>query len=275
LRCILKNGFWKAFIHMQKFRIYCVTALLLGFAQTANAANTPSYPDLFVDDVKHELTAPAHWQQQQWQDFGWATLAVVGTAVIVDRPLRDEMRRHSGNSRFMHDIERFGAQYSLGVLGGFFVAGTLGGNDKALSVAQDGLTASIIASGIVTPAIKFVAGRSRPIQNAGIYHFRPFSGNASFPSGHTTQAFAVASVISAHYEQTWVKCTSYSVAGLVGLARSYHQAHFASDVVAGALIGTLVGQSVVEYNQQRRAGKIALLPDTSSGGVGLRLAGNF
>ena len=260
-----------------KYPLHTLAAatLLLATASAQAAEASPAYTSLLVDDVKHVVTAPARWQKQQWQDFGLATLAVVGTAAIVDRPLRDEMRRHNGNSKFMRDVERFGAEYSLGVLGGFFVAGTLGNDDKALHVAQDGLTASIIASGIVTPAIKYVAGRSRPVQNAGVFNFRPFSGNVSFPSGHTTQAFAVASVISAHYEQTWVKCTSYSVAGLVGLARSYHQAHFASDVVAGALIGTVVGQSVVDYNERRRAGKVALVPDTSTGGIGLRLVGNF
>ncbi|MBI1174618.1 MAG: phosphatase PAP2 family protein [Sideroxydans sp.] len=251
-------------------------ALLLGTLQTARAADTtPAYPDLLLDDVKHIVTAPARWEQQQWQDFGLATLAVVGTAAFIDRPLRDEMRRHNGNSRFMRDIERFGAQYSLGILGGFFLAGTVGDNDKALAVAQDGLTASIIASGIVTPALKYVTGRSRPSQSADVYRFRPFSGAASFPSGHTTQAFAVASVISSHYDETWIKCTSYSVAGLVGVARTYHDAHFASDVLAGALIGTLVGQSVVDYNQQRRAGKVALVPDMTPGQLGLSLAGNF
>lgn len=250
--------------------------LLLGLAQAAKAADiTPSYPDLIVDDVKHVVTAPLRWQQPQWQDFGLAALAVAGTAVVIDRPLRDEMRRHNGNSKFMRDVERFGAEYSLGVLGGFFVAGTLGDNEKALQVAQDGLAASIIASGIVTPAIKYTVGRSRPSQSDAVYRFRPFSGAASFPSGHTTQAFAVASVISAHYDETWIKYTSYSVAGLAGLARSYHQAHFASDVVAGALVGTLVGQSVVAYNQQRRAGKVALVPDVAPGQLGLRLAGNF
>lgn len=261
---------------MKKLKVYYATILALSITQVAQAADTsPSYTGLLVDDVKHVVTAPTRWQQQEWQNFGLATLAVVGTAALVDRPLRDEMRRHNGNSRLMRDVERFGAQYSLGVLGGFFLAGTLGDNDKALIVAQDGLTASIIASGIVTPVIKYAAGRSRPSQNPGVHHFRPFSGAASFPSGHTTQAFAVASVISAHYDQTWIKCTSYSVASLVGVARTYHDAHFASDVVAGALIGTLVGQSVVDYNQQRRAGKLALLPDTSSGGIGMRLAGNF
>jgi hypothetical protein len=257
-------------------RIGCAAALLFSLSGTAHAADAaPSYPEILIDDVKHVVSAPARWEKDDWQDFGLATLAVVGTAAIVDRPLRNEMRRHHGSNRFMRDVERFGAEYSLGVLGGFYLAGVVLDDDKATSVAQDGLAASIVASGIVTPALKFATGRSRPNQNAGLYNFRPFSGAASFPSGHTTQAFAVASVVSAHYDETWVKCTSYTVAGLVGLARTYHDAHFASDVVAGALIGTLVGQSVVAHNQTLRSGKLALLPEIAPGMVGVRVAGSF
>ena len=135
---------------------------------------------------------------------------------------------------------------------------------------------SVIASGIITPAIKPVAGRSRPRDNNGAYNFKPFSNaNSSFPSGHTTEAFALASVIANHYDETWVTCTSYSIAGLVGLARIYHQAHFASDVLAGAMIGTLVGKSVVARNDSLRANKLVLLPEVSGGLIGVRLAGNF
>lgn len=251
-------------------------ALLWSLSCTAHAADAaPSYPEIVLDDVKHVVTAPARWEKDDWQDFGIATLAVVGTAAIVDRPLRREMLRHPGNSSFMRNVERFGAQYSLGVLGGFYVAGALMDDDKAVNVAQDGLAASIVASGIVTPVLKFAVGRSRPNQNRGYTNFRPFSGAASFPSGHTTQAFAVASVVAAHYDETWVKCTSYTIAGLAGLARTYHDAHFASDVVAGALIGTLVGQSVVAHNQTLRSGKLALLPEIAPGMVGVRVAGTF
>ena len=251
-------------------------ALLLSLACTAQAADSaPSYPALLADDVKHIVTAPARWEKTQWQNLGWAALAVAGTAAVVDRPLRDAMRRQSGNSNFMNKVERFGAEYSAGLLGGFYLAGALGDNAKAMAVAQDGLAASLIASGIVTPALKYVTGRSRPRENAGIAHFKPFSGATSFPSGHTTQAFAVASVVSAHYEENWIKCSSYSVAGLVGVARSYHDAHFASDVLAGALIGTLVGQSVVSHNQSRRSGKLVLLPEAAPGLLGVRLAGSF
>ena len=85
--------------------------------------------------------------------------------------------------------------------------------------------------------------------------FHPFSGSDnSFPSGHATQAFAVASVISAHSDQVWVSVTAYTIAGLVGFARMYHNAHWTSDVTAGALIGTFVGRGVVALNKRLRSG---------------------
>lgn len=256
----------------------CAGALLLCLNGTAYAERNQHlfYPELLADDVGHVITAPTRWQRPEWQDFELAAIGVIGVAVTADRPVRDEMRRHAPNDkRFMLEIERFGAEYSLAVLGGFYLAGSIGGNDKAAAVAQDGLAASIIASGLVTPVIKFVAGRSRPRENAGIAKFRPFSGAASFPSGHTTQAFAVASVIANHYEETWVTSASYSVASLVGVARSYHDAHFASDVLAGALIGTLVGESVVEHNWIMRTGKMMLLPEISAQSAGVRLVRSF
>ena len=250
--------------------------VLIGCITVPAAADGLSYPTMVWDDVKHVVTAPTRWDETDRHNAGWASLAVVGTALAVDRPLRDEMRRHSGDNAFLTQVERLGSQYSVGVVGGFYVFGALADNETAVQVAQDGLAASLIASGIITPAIKLVAGRSRPRDNNGIYHFKPFSNaNSSFPSGHTTEAFALASVIANHYDETWVTCTSYSLAGLVGLARTYHQAHFASDVLAGAMIGTLVGKSVVAHNAILRSNKVVLLPDVSRGLIGLRLAGNF
>lgn len=254
-------------------------ALLLSSTGPVHAADT-AYYQILAQDVRQVISAPARWQKPEWQDFGWSAASVIGVAVLADGPIRDEMRRHApNNSRFLHNVERFGADYSLGVLGGFYLAGIAGNSDTAMAVAQDGLAASLIASGIVTPTIKFIAGRARPRENAGIAQFHPFSishtANSSFPSGHTTQAFALASVISSHYEDSWVKYSSYTVAGLVGLARSYHDAHFASDIVAGALIGTLVGRSVVEYNRTMRIGKTVLLPEIFPDRVGMRLVRSF
>jgi hypothetical protein len=254
-------------------RFFPVALLALCFAHKASAAEL-SYPEILINDVKHVVTAPARWEEAEWKQAGLASLAVVGTALVIDRPLRDEMRRHGSNNTFMTQVERFGMQYAAGVVGGFYLAGALTDDENAMQVVQDSIAASLIASGIVTPAIKLVTGRSRPRDEMGIYRFKPFSnGNSSFPSGHTTEAFTVASVVANHYEETWVTCTAYSIAGLVGLARTYHGAHFASDVVTGAMIGTLVGKSVVAHNADLRRGKLVLLPDFSQGLIGIQIVG--
>jgi hypothetical protein len=240
------------------------------------SATELSYPEIVLDDVKHVITAPARWETADWSRAEWTSLAVLGTAVVLDRPLRDEMRRFSGTDPFIKQVERFGAEYAPVVLGGFYLAGLATENKNAVEVAQDGLAASLIASGLITPAIKLVVGRSRPRDNAGIANFKPFSEpNASFPSCHTTEAFALAAVIADHYNENWVDYTAYAVAGLVGLARTYHHAHFASDVVLGAVIGTLVGKSVVAHNTTSRSDKLVLLPEVSRGLIGLRISGNF
>lgn len=267
-------------MRMTSRHLHIAGALLLGLSCAAQAADTvSSYPGIVVDDVRHVLTSPSRWQEKEWHEFGIAAISVVGVAAIIDRPVQDEMRRHApNNSGFMLTVERFGAEYSVGVLGGFFLAGAMG-NETAAAVALDGVAASLIASGMITPAIKTVTGRARPRENVGTAKFQPFnvgySFNSSFPSGHTTEAFALASVIAGHYEETWVACASYSVAGLVGAARSYHDAHFASDVLAGALIGTLVGKSVVAHNKQMRSGQMALLPEITPGMVGVRIVRKF
>jgi membrane-associated phospholipid phosphatase len=263
---------------MRNFTKGSLCALLLGLSSIAQASElTKPYPELLLDDIQHVLTEPARWQSTEWQTFGWASFAVVATAAIIDAPLRDEMRRQPKDNSFMN-IERFGAEYSVGVVAGFYLVGNLVENEKAVSVAQDSLTASIIASGLITPAIKIAAGRSRPYEDLGTNNFKSLGAdnpNSSFPSGHTTEAFALASVISSHYEEIWIKVTAYTVASLVGIARTYHDAHFASDVLAGAFIGNWVGLSVVSYHQQKQGANIMLRPEITQDIIGLHLAGNL
>ncbi len=68
--------------------------------------------------------------------------------------------------------------------------------------------------------------------------------NHSFPSGHTSNSFAWATV-AAHYYGKKVGVASYIVAALVGLSRIEREAHFASDVVFGATIGIISGLTAV------------------------------
>ncbi|HTQ31151.1 MAG TPA: phosphatase PAP2 family protein [Opitutaceae bacterium] len=218
-------------------------------AAPAPAASIPDYGRIVWHEAGYVFTAPVRWDQTDWLEFGGATAAVAGTAVLLDQPVRDAARRNRGSTaeHFANNFERFGAEYSFGVIGAFYLGGLAGRDDRAKVVAEDGLAASLF-SGSVAFAVKEAAGRSRPNANRGVFHFSPFSGNASFPSGHATQAFTVASVIAAHYDDNpWIDSAAYGLAALVGVARIDHNAHFASDVLAGALLGNAVGRMVVHY----------------------------
>ena len=71
-------------------------------------------------------------------------------------------------------------------------------------------------------------------------------GQASFPSGHTIAAFAVATIFADRYRgHRWAPVVAYGLAGLVGFSRVTLSAHFPSDVFAGAVFGYVISHYVV------------------------------
>jgi membrane-associated phospholipid phosphatase len=233
------------------------------------AASSPAFPALVQNDIVELATAPLRWERSDWLKLGIGVAAVGGIALI-DHDLRESVDGgSSGTSRSIAKaVGPFGAEYSFGVLGGFFLAGKVFDDQKSLNVAEDGLTASLIAAGAITPLMKAAFGRRRPSQTRGIAEFG--QGGASFPSGHTTQAFAVASVVASHYDSIWVKVGAYGLAGLVGWSRMEEKAHYASDVVAGALIGIVVGNAVVRLHEGQRF-RISAAPTVNRGSTGVAL----
>jgi membrane-associated phospholipid phosphatase len=89
--------------------------------------------------------------------------------------------------------------------------------------------------------------------NEGNGTFRAFqfkSGTTSLPSGHTTVAFAMSSVLSARIHNTAVSVGLYSLASLTALGRVYHNVHWFSDTFLGAAIGTVAGTAIVDFNEK-------------------------
>jgi membrane-associated phospholipid phosphatase len=213
------------------------------------------YGKLVLSDTRHVLSAPRDWEKKEWLTFSLGALGV-GVVALLDKPIFEAVQRHpDGSSKKMADLfEPFGGPYALGVLGIFYLDALAFDHPEATAVVQDGIAASIIGPGIIVSSIKLAVGRSRPNKNEGTGSFHPFGGNKSFPSGHSAEAFTIASVISTHYPLPWVQALSYGLAGLAGASRVVHNAHFASDVAAGALIGVAVGKSVVHFNNSGRTG---------------------
>jgi membrane-associated phospholipid phosphatase len=208
------------------------------------------YLKLIGTDIKETFTAPAHWDACNWLIFG-GVAAGVGTAFAFDEDIQRAVQRNRNSTvdNVFDAVTPFGGGYAFATLGAFYIGGAIFDDRKAKAVALDGLSASLIASGLILYPVKYTVGRSRPNANVGAYDFNPFSGHDSFPSGHATEAFTVATVIAEHYDSIWVKVTSYTLASMVGYARLNSNVHWTSDVLAGAALGTFVGHVVVHVNQ--------------------------
>ncbi|OWW18456.1 hypothetical protein AYR66_00435 [Noviherbaspirillum denitrificans] len=242
---------------------------------------SPSYGTLVLDDFVHVIRSPSQWTDEEWRHAGIAAASVVAVGALLDRRAYDRSVRMRAreNEQRAKNFERIGTNGTvLTVLGGFYIAGRMG-NAESMYVAQDGLASSLIASAVITPALKLIVGRKRPRENEGTLTLSPFSDkNSSFPSGHTTQAFVLASTIASHYDELWVKSLVYGLATMTGVARAYHGAHFTSDVVAGALVGTYVGKSVAAYNSARRTNvnsTFSIMPTITSGTFGIAMQVSF
>ena len=240
---------------------------------------------LIIFDTGDVLTSPVRWDGGDWLKLGISGAVVTGTVLGLDQPIREASQRSRTTSRddVATYLEKFGAEYSWAVIGAYALAGWGFDDSKSRRVVVDALAASLIAPGIITTAVKYTVGRYRPSATDATWYAQPFSGNVSMPSGHTAQAFALAAVISGHYDQTWVRVTSFFIAGCVGLARIHLNQHYASDVVVGALVGTAVGGTVVTLNERRRRGedvrgggaRIMVSPLLLQGGGGLQVAAVF
>lgn len=230
----------------------------LSLGRRPSSLASREYASLLWEDTRGIISSPLRWDRDDWALVGGLTAATAGAAIF-DGNIRREAQtnRNHGSDVFFNQWQRFGAEYSFAVLGGFEAWGVIGKNPRARAVAMDGLTASIIAGGIITPALKYSIGRMRPNQTSATFSFKPFSGHDSFPSGHVTQAFAVATVIASHYDAWWQQSLAYGTASLVGWGRIQQNRHFASDVVAGAAIGWAVGRAVVRRHNTPRPVKVS------------------
>jgi membrane-associated phospholipid phosphatase len=229
-------------------------------------------------DTREVFTEPTRWDRHAWRSVAWKSAAVVGSIALLDEPTRDYLTRHRSDTtqRIADAFEPFGAEYAIATWAGFAMIGKLGDKPTASAVALDGAVSTLITSGLIVPVLKKTAGRSRPNTGQGATDFNPFAGGESFPSGHTAEAFTIAASIAENYHRPWISGLSYGVAGLVGYARMEQEAHWLSDVAAGAFIGIGVVKQVSRLNRERHRGvSIALAPYDEHGVRGIRIAGAF
>ena len=259
-------------------RVFAAIVLLWPRFAAGQAADTSAA--LPVEDAKllgrsagRAIMAPLRWDEGDLVSLGAAAGLVAGLSLL-DGTMRSVVNRN--RSPFLDDVmdavEPLGTIANYRILAGLYVAGVAADVPKLRQMAVGAVASSLVAGILVTPTIQTVTGRSRPRMNQPVYTFNAFSGGHSFPSGHVTQAFAVASVIALESDNTLVDVAAYGTAGMVAASRMYTGAHFISDVTAGALIGIAVGRAVSGVvGRSARDARVYPTPD----GIGLSLPTRF
>lgn len=231
--------------------------LPLVMAQPARVV--PGMPAAHVEAVAR--TAPA---------FVRMSVAAVGVSALVslaDAPVMRgiaRLRTPGGTAQRASVVAAsLGGTVPLSLGAALWAGGAMSGNDFVEHLGVES-TQAVLLSGALTVGIKGLVGRSRPNaspDDPDEYHLGGGFFNArlaSFPSGHTSAAFAVATVLSrelsARYpSQRWlIRSVLYGAAGSVGIARMYQNAHWPSDVVTGAALGTLSGMQSLAWHRGSR-----------------------
>ncbi len=161
------------------------------------------------------------------------------------------------------DVAAFlGGPGSLAIEAAMFGAGRIGNNKNFATDGEAAFEAAAV-SGVVTYVLKRAIGRARPgLDSTHANDFglgRGFtSGNnyQSFPSGHTTAAFAFATAITARLAErnsssvNWAAPALFSLATLTAIQRVTRHAHWASDCLMGAAIGTVGGLAAARWHER-------------------------
>jgi membrane-associated phospholipid phosphatase len=109
--------------------------------------------------------------------------------------------------------------------------------------------ASVLSSVIITNILKYTIDRPRPFVTYWFIEKLTGGASPSFPSGHSSDAFALATSVSLTWPKWYIIILSYAWAGAVGYSRMDLGVHFPSDVLVGAVIGA--GSAYLWYKSRQ------------------------
>lgn len=204
------------------------------------------------------------------------------TFALADEPLQQYTQSHrtpfADKSASM--VRPLGDQKFMAPLAGAAFAGGLLLKDSKLEKVGLVSLGSIVVSSGITGVLKNQFHRHRPSSTTENHIFDGSiheADNTSLPSAHTATAFAVATTVAKVYghEYGLVPPIAYGVASLVGLSRINDNAHWATDVLAGAAVGyfsarcTLYLYDLAEHKSKLHRQRLLIAPKPDLHALGL------
>jgi len=254
----------------------CQLLILGSFYSKAGGNDSIQYPELnttyiksYWHDTKSFVVSPAKWRTKQWIEFG----VVAGAGVLAytqDEKIQEYFVAHQSTpadnvSKYV--FEPFG-RFAPVLIGGLYLGGRFAKDNR---LAGTSLTAAkaFIVSAAGAGIIKQITHRHRPYQDDIPDHANwdgPFSSieYTSFPSGHATAAFSMATVYALEYGNTiWVPVLAYTLATGTAVSRLYDNKHWASDVVIGSALGFVTGRFMWKQSKKGNS-RLVILPSAGT-----------
>src|SRR5216683_1588475 len=212
---------------------------------TPQPSPTPSLERRFFKNILRDQraiwTSPLHLQGD---DAKWLVPLSLSTVALIATDRRTAGALHNDRLRLniSRDVAYLGsAGGASSIAGAFYLIGRATHNARARETGLLGGEA-LIDGGIVAFVIKHATQRRRPrAPEPGDF----FEGGLSFPSGHTTAAWSLATIVANEYRHNrLVQVGAYGLAAAASMARFTGRNHFLSDVLVGSAIGYGIGRYV-------------------------------
>jgi len=177
-------------------------------------------------------------------------------AFYLDDAVRDIITGIHNN--FVDSLFAFGRWYGNGqptlyLFAGLYIAGLIFQKYKfretSLLIGE-----SYVFSGLLTLIFKSAVGRWRPYTNKGDLVFNGWSwtnnDQFSYFSGHASVAFALSTILASTTDNKYLKAFYYLIAVITCLSRIYHEQHWFSDVLTGALVAYLISNVLIAIHRE-------------------------
>jgi hypothetical protein len=219
----------------------------------------------FGSSLKKELTSPVTTPASTyfWSGVAATTFLVLTQDSISD-PVTEDLSKHEplGDAAVVGDL--YGqlipnAAYTLGMYGHYYFT-----ENKTSATRAEMMFKASLYSGLTTTVLKYTLRQPRPdnIQEKN-----------SFPSGHTTTAFAFASLVTIEHGWKW-GAPALALATLTGVSRMNDGRHFLQDVLAGMTVGVGYGLGVW-YAQRGESSSAVIIPILDGQTFGARAVASF
>ncbi len=214
------------------------------------------------DDFLEVLVSPKEWKGKSLLKFS----AIVGAGLLLyaldgDIHQWSQDNRSSFSKDFFGFMDHFGdGGLLLGLMTALYASGEVFHQNSLRKTALLSLE-SWLTAGIIVRGIKIVSGRARPYTGESSHSFHPFSlrsGFNSFPSGHASSAFAVATVIAEQSEKVYIDILAYSIASLAAISRVHIDKHWPSDILIGSSIGYFVAKKICSLDEDRDSDRVRI-----------------